>query len=72
MQGAEIDRNEEVRQLAYGIWLEEGCPEGREAHNWVKAETIWEEKHRPQSKLQRTASSRERKARQRRTTERVS
>jgi hypothetical protein len=33
------DRDEEqVRLRAYHIWLEEGCPAGRDKENWQRAE----------------------------------
>lgn len=50
MQGAEIDRDEEIRQLAYRCWQEEGCQNGAELQYWLKAEGIWLEEHRPRSK----------------------
>lgn len=28
---------EAVRAMAYKLWLEEGCPEGRAEHHWFKA-----------------------------------
>jgi hypothetical protein len=49
MQGTEINRDNEIRQLAYQLWQEEGCPDGHEVQHWLKAETIWLEEHRPQS-----------------------
>ncbi len=27
-----------IRELAYYIWLEEGCPEGQAARHWLQAE----------------------------------
>jgi hypothetical protein len=37
----EHDRNveEKIRLRAYHIWLEEGCPAGREKENWQRAES---------------------------------
>ena len=34
-------RDEEIRQIAYRIWLDEGKPDGRHAEHWQRAETIW-------------------------------
>lgn len=34
-------RDEDIRQIAYRLWLDEGCPEGRHAEHWSKAESIW-------------------------------
>ncbi len=31
------DREEKIRELAYLIWLEEGCPSGRDVDHWMKA-----------------------------------
>jgi hypothetical protein len=46
MQGMQMNRDEEIRQLAYRLWQEEGCPEGREIQHWIKAESIWLEELR--------------------------
>lgn len=32
--------DEEIRQIAYQLWLDEGCPEGRHHDHWLKAEEI--------------------------------
>jgi hypothetical protein len=31
---------EAVRAIAYKLWLEEGCPEGRAEHHWFKANEL--------------------------------
>jgi hypothetical protein len=45
-----MEREEQVRRLAYSIWEEEGCPDGRNVEHWLKAEAILQtengEKHR--------------------------
>jgi len=33
--------DEEIRQIAYQVWRDEGCPDGRHLDHWVKAESIW-------------------------------
>lgn len=38
-------REEEIRQIAYHLWLDEGCPYGRHLDHWLKAEAIWREQH---------------------------
>ena len=38
---AHPSRDEEIRQIAYHIWRDEGCPEGRHLDHWLKAESIW-------------------------------
>jgi hypothetical protein len=50
MQGTEMNRDDEIRQLAYRLWEYEGCPDGREFQHWLKAETIWLEELARQSK----------------------
>ncbi len=37
-------REDEVRLIAYNIWEQEGCPDGRDCDHWYRAEIIWEEK----------------------------
>ncbi len=36
---------EEMRQIAYRIWEEEGHPDGRDWEHWFKAEAIWHERY---------------------------
>jgi hypothetical protein len=36
------DRNDRIRELAYFLWLEEGCPEGAAERHWLAAETLLE------------------------------
>ena len=35
-----MEREEQIRQLAYSIWEQEGYPEGRAVDHWLKAEMI--------------------------------
>jgi len=49
MQGTEMNRDEEIRQVAYKLWQEEGYPHGYEVQHWLKAETIWLAEHRTHS-----------------------
>ena len=30
------DRNDRVREIAYFLWLEEGCPEGEAERHWLR------------------------------------
>lgn len=39
------NKHEEVSRIAYEIWQEEGCPDGRHAEHWLRAENIWRERH---------------------------
>jgi len=34
-------REEEIRKIAYKLWQEEGCPDGRHLDHWFRAEVIW-------------------------------
>lgn len=66
MQGREMNRDEEIRQLAYKIWLEEGCSHGHDVQHWLKAETKWLEEHRPKKpKGSKPLKGRKRKTNQR-------
>jgi len=31
----------EIRKIAYGIWMQEGQPEGRDREHWEAAKEIW-------------------------------
>jgi hypothetical protein len=34
------DREQRIRDIAYFLWLEEGCPEGEAERHWQTAEGI--------------------------------
>jgi hypothetical protein len=36
------DRNDRIRETAYFLWLDEGCPEGGEERHWTTAEALIE------------------------------
>jgi hypothetical protein len=36
------DRNDRIREIAYFLWLEEGCPDGAAERHWLAAETLFE------------------------------
>jgi Protein of unknown function (DUF2934) len=59
----EIERDEQIRELAYKIWQEEGYPHGYEVQHWLKAETIWLEEKRPQSESKQPKALNKRKSR---------
>jgi Protein of unknown function (DUF2934) len=42
MGAAMTDRNDRIRELAYLLWLEEGCPEGQSERHWQTAEILFE------------------------------
>ncbi len=41
-----MEREDEIRAIAYRIWEDEGRPEGRVLDHWLKAETIWQGRER--------------------------
>jgi hypothetical protein len=49
MQVTPMNRDEEIRQIAYRLWEEDGCPDGYEVQHWLRAQMIWEEIHHPES-----------------------
>jgi hypothetical protein len=63
MQDTEMNRDEEIRQVAYKFWQEEGCPDGYDVQHWLKAETIWLEEKRPENKPKESKSRKARKVR---------
>jgi Protein of unknown function (DUF2934) len=36
------DRNDRIREIAYFLWLDEGCPEGEAERHWATAEALLE------------------------------
>jgi hypothetical protein len=42
-------REEEIKVIAYYIWEEDDCCNGRAVEHWLKAETVWEEKQKPKT-----------------------
>lgn len=41
-----MEREDEIRQIAYYIWQQDGCCEGHDIEYWCKAEVIWLEKQK--------------------------
>ena len=39
---ATTDRNDRIREIAYFLWLDEGCPAGEEERHWTNAEALLE------------------------------
>ncbi len=37
-----MGREDEVKLIAYRIWEETGCPDGRDCEHWFQAEAVWE------------------------------
>jgi len=63
MQGTEMNGDEEIRQVAYKLWQEEGCPDGYELQHWLRAKMIWDGINRPQSEPKQTKALTKRKSR---------
>lgn len=52
--------DEEIAQIAYKLWQDEGCPDGRHLEHWSKAESIWQARqvatqpdHQPRTRVKR-------------------
>ncbi len=41
-----MHHEEEVQQIAYYIWEEQGHPQGRDIEHWLKAEALWVERQK--------------------------
>lgn len=39
----DIERDEWIRQRAYGLWEEQGYPDGQDGEHWAQANAEWEE-----------------------------
>jgi hypothetical protein len=59
-----IEHDHEIRELAYKIWQEEGCPHGHHVDHWLRAQMIWEEINRTQCKPKQSKARKGRKATQ--------
>ena len=35
-------KEDDISLIAYGLWEQEGCPNGKDWEHWYKAELIWE------------------------------
>jgi hypothetical protein len=40
-------KEDEIRLIAYRIWEQEGCINGKDCDHWFKAESIWKDLHKP-------------------------
>jgi hypothetical protein len=40
-----MEKEDEIRLMAYNLWVEEGRLEGRDQEYWFKAEAIWRKTH---------------------------
>ena len=41
-----MEREDEIRLIAYKLWEEEACVNGHDCEHWFRAEAIWEEKQK--------------------------
>ena len=41
-----MGREDEIKLIAYKIWEEEGCLDGRDCDHWFRAEVIWEQQQK--------------------------
>lgn len=44
-----MEREDEIRQMAYLLWEQEGRPEGHDFETWARAEAAWNAAHAPES-----------------------
>jgi hypothetical protein len=61
-----MEREQEIRGLAYKIWEEEGCPHGRNVEHWLKAEAMLQSRNdgdEPEPKVRRPARKRVKRSR---------
>ncbi len=49
-------KEEEIRLIAYSIWEQENCPNGRDCEHWYRAEAILEQQQKAKSISPRTHS----------------
>lgn len=54
-----MDREEEIRQLAYRLWEQEGRGAGGEMERWLRAEAMWREEQTEGQPSQSPATSTE-------------
>ena len=65
-----MEREEQIRRLAYSIWEREGYPEGRDIEHWLKAETIWRSKTSEEDSGQDTGPLQQKRGTRSRSTQR--
>jgi len=58
-----LDTATQVRDLAYQLWMEQGCPVGRDKENWFEAERLLSETRPPSfSRKEKKAQEKKSKA----------
>ena len=46
-----MDREQRIREIAYGLWEEEGFPEGEHERHWFSAEALFNAEAAPGDEL---------------------
>jgi hypothetical protein len=62
---AAMDREKRIRDRAYQIWKEEGCPDGKAAEHWEQARRMVENEESSPAKREKAAKPAARKPRAR-------
>jgi hypothetical protein len=44
-----VAREDEIRLIAYSMWEQQGCTNGKDCEHWLSAEAIWEEHQKPKA-----------------------
>jgi hypothetical protein len=52
-----MGREDEIKLIAYKIWEEEGCVDGRDCDHWFRAEVIWEQQQKQKNVRQSTKAT---------------
>ena len=52
-----MDREQRIREIAYGLWEEEGCPEGERERHWFAAEALFNAEEAERDEVRGEASS---------------
>ena len=42
-----MGKQDEIRLIAYDIWEQENCINGKDCEHWYQAEAIWERQQKP-------------------------
>jgi hypothetical protein len=51
-----MGREDELRLIAYSLWEEEDCVDGRDCEHWFRAEAIWEQRQKDGARNAKTES----------------
>ena len=44
-------KEDEIKLIAYNIWEQEACPNGKDCEHWFRAEAMWEEQQKRERPL---------------------